>query len=223
MRPDQVLPFYVLCDESFSMMDHLDALNEGLRELHRAVRDDPVVAERTRFCLIGFSGSAQVLVPLCRLNEVTEMSVLTTGAATNFGAAFTFLRQTIERDVHWLATRFRLVYRPAVFFMSDGQPTDPATWPAAFAALTDPSWSARPFLIAFGIGDADPATIGKIGTFRAFISQDGVSPTAALHEFARALTTSIVRTGGSPHENGEVLLHVPDTVPGFTAVPVEPV
>jgi hypothetical protein len=125
------------------MMDYLAALKEGLREVYRAVREDPVVAERTRFCLIGFSASAQVLVPLCRLSEVAGLSVLTAGAATNFGAAFTFLRETIERDVEALASRFHRVYRPAVFFMSDGQPTDPATWPAAFAALTDPASRSR--------------------------------------------------------------------------------
>jgi uncharacterized protein YegL len=51
---EHVLPFYVVCDVSFSMTDHLDALNAALLELHRAVGTDPVVADRTRFCLIGF-------------------------------------------------------------------------------------------------------------------------------------------------------------------------
>jgi hypothetical protein len=41
-------------------------------------------------------------------------------------------------------------------------------------------------VIAFGMGDADPATISRIGTFRAYLGQDGISSGAALHEFARA-------------------------------------
>jgi len=151
-----------------------------LRELHRAVTADPVVSSGTRFCLIGFSDSAEILLPLSRHSEITEICRLTAGAASNFGAVFRLLRDTIARDVDTLNGQGQQVYQPAVFFLSDGQPTDPATWPSAFAALTDPTWSGRPLMIAFGLGDADPATIGRIGTCRAFLCQDGVSAGAAL-------------------------------------------
>lgn len=223
MHSEHVLPFYVVCDVSFSMTDHLDALNDGLLELHRAVGTDPVVADRTRFCLIGFSESAEILLPLSQLSEITEISALTVRAATNFGAAFTLLREIIDRDVEMLKGQSHRVYRPAVFFLSDGQPTDPATWPAAYAALTDSAWVARPNVIAFGVGDADPATIGRIGTFRAFMGQGGVSPGAALHEFAKALTTSIVRSGNSSSGTGDFTLRVPENISGFTALRVDQV
>jgi uncharacterized protein YegL len=221
MHHERVLPFYALCDESVSLVDHIDAVNDGLRELHRAVGTDPVVAERTRFCLIGFSGSPKILQPLCQLSEITEIASLTARAATNFGAAFAFLRETIERDVTTLKAQSHQVYRPVVFFLSDGQPTDPATWPAAYDALTDPSWAARPNVIAFGVGDADPAIISRIGTFRAFLGHDGVGPGSALHEFARALTTSIVRSGSPSSGDGEATQHVPELVTGPTPVRVD--
>ena len=32
--PEEILPFYVVCDQSYSMADHLDALNDGLAQLH---------------------------------------------------------------------------------------------------------------------------------------------------------------------------------------------
>lgn len=178
MRSDHVLLFYVLCDESFSMMDHIEAVNEGFWLLHRSIGADPAMAERLRLCVVGFSRSPRMVLPLSRLSECGEFSVRTTEAASNFGAAFAFLRETIERDVGSLEERSVRVHRPAVCVVSDGQPTDPATWPAAFAALTDPSWPARPNMIAFGVGDADPATIARIGTFRAFTCQDGVGPAA---------------------------------------------
>lgn len=216
MRLPHVLPFYVVCDQSLSMPNHLDALNAGLTELRRAVGVNPVVADRTRFCLIGFSGSAEVLQPLSPLSEISELAGLPARAETNFGAAFTTLRRTIERDIAALAGKSRTVHRPAVFFLSDGQPTDPATWPAAYAALTDPAWSARPDMIAFGIGDADPVTIARIGTLRAFTVADDTAPGTALDEFARAVTSSIVRSGGSTGGAGEVRLRVPERVSGFT-------
>ena len=216
--PEQILPLYVVCDQSYSMADHLDALNDGLAQLHAAVGTDPVVADKTRFCLIGFSGKAEVLQRLCRPSDVVGVVDLTTRAATSFGEAFTLLRKTIEEDVDSLKAQSHQVYRPAVFFLSDGHPTDPATWPAAYERLVDPDWPARPNIIAFGIGDADAATIGRIGTFQAFMSQGGVSPAAALHGFARALTTSVVR---SYDDDNEVELRVPARIDGFTTLRID--
>jgi uncharacterized protein YegL len=216
--PDEILPFYVVCDQSYSMADHLDALNDGLTQLHAAVGTDPVVADKTRFCLIGFAGDAEVLQPLCRPSDVVGLTDLTTRAATSFGEAFTLLRDTIEDDVGTLKAQSHQVYRPAVFFLSDGHPTDPTTWPAAYERLVDPDWPARPNIIAFGIGDADAGTIGRIGTFQAFMSQGGVSPAAALHGFAHALTTSVVRSG----DDGVVELRVPARIDGFTTLRIDP-
>lgn len=216
--PEQILPFYVVCDQSYSMADHLDALNDGLAQLHAAVGTDPVVADKTRFCLVGFSGTAEILQPLCRPSDVLRMVSLTTQSATSFGAAFTLLRDTIERDVARLKADAYEVYRPAVFFLSDGHPTDPATWPAAYERLVDPEWPPRPNIISFGIGDADAATIGRIGTFQAFMSQGGVGPAVALHGFARALTTSVVRSGNA---DGDLVLRVPAQVAGFTALRID--
>lgn len=213
----RILPFYVVCDQSYSMTDHLDALNDGLGRLHAAADTDPVVAEATRFCLIGFSGTAEVLWPLGRSSDVLGPVGLSTQAATNFGAAFTLLRETIGQDIEALRARAHQVYRPAVFFLSDGHPTDPTAWPAAYARLVDPDWAARPNIIAFGIGDADAATIGRIGTLQAFMSRGGASPADALHGFARALTSSVVRSG----DDGELTLRVPTQVAGFTALRID--
>jgi uncharacterized protein YegL len=191
MHSDHVLPIYVVCDQSFSMMDHIDALNDSLLELYRAVGADPVAAERIRVCLIGFSESPKILLPLCRLSENTRISGLSGRAATNFGATFIFLRETIATDVEHLRSQSHQVCRPIVVFLSDGQPTDPAAWPAAHARLTDPSWPARPEVIAFGLGDADPVTIGRIGTSRAFLGRDGISLAATLSEQVSGFTTPL--------------------------------
>lgn len=216
--PEEILPFYVVCDQSYSMADHLDALNDGLAQLHAAVGTDPVVADKTRLCLIGFAGAATVLQPLCRPSDVVNLTDLTTQEATSFGAAFRLLRDTIESDVDTLKAQAHRVYRPAVFFLSDGHPTDGMDWEADYERLVDPDWPARPNIIAFGIGDADPATIDRVGTFQAFMSQGGVSPAAALHNFARALTTSVVRSGAGDGAEDVVALRVPVHIDGFTTL-----
>lgn len=213
--PDRILPFYAACDESYSMAGHIDALNDGLRELHHAVGTDPIVAGKTRFCLIGFAGTAEVLLPLSRLSDITKIARLTVKAATRFGTAFDLLRVTIERDLSVLARDRHRVCRPAVFFLSDGRPTDPSDWSPAHARLVHPSSPARPDVVAFGIGDADAATIGRIGTYRAFVSQPGTSSPAALGQFTRTLTDSILRTGTSVAGGGQATLQVSERVTGF--------
>jgi uncharacterized protein YegL len=192
--PEQILPFYVVCDQSYSMTDHLDALNDGLAQLHAAVGTDPVVADKTRFCLIGFSGEAEVLQPLCRASDVVGLTDLTTQAATSFGEAFTLLRDTIENDVDELKSRGDQVYRPAVFFLSDGHPTDHQTWPAAYERLIDPDWPARPNIIAFGIGDAEARTILDVATRSdfAFVAVPGADIGRGIAGFFQMLTASLI-------------------------------
>jgi uncharacterized protein YegL len=216
---EQILPFYVVCDESYSMEDYIEKLNEGIRDLHQAVGSDPFVSDKTRFCVIGFADTAEVLLELSDLSEVTETDGLTAKGGTSFGAAFTLLRDTIENDVANLKREGCKVYRPAVFFLSDGQPTD-KDWRTGFQWLTDPSFKARPNIVAFGFGDTDEDTLIEIGTFKSFIADGSMGPADALHEFASALTRSIVKSGANMAEGGEVTLQMPDKVPGFTELKV---
>jgi uncharacterized protein YegL len=215
---EHILPFYVACDESYSMADHFDKLNEDLRDLHREVLADPLVAGKVRFCLIGFSVAARVLIRLGQLDEVPEITCTASAAETNFGSVFDLLHQTIQDDLAQLQANRCTVYRPTVFFLSDGQPTDRATWPPAHARLTNPNWPARPNLVAFGIGDADPATINQIGTFRAFIAQNTLTPSAAIREFAKILTHSIIQAAESPSPKSDLLPTLPTHSPTFAAI-----
>jgi uncharacterized protein YegL len=208
---DLVLPFYVLCDESYSMSDHMNALNAGLHELHRSVRTDPSVKDVVQICLIGFAENARVLVPLSPPGEFTEITRLSVRAATNFGHAFAVLRDTIELDIDRLRAQTRHVSQPTVFFLSDGQPTDPALWRDAYDRLVDPSWTDHPRIVAFGIGDADAGTIGTIGTARAYLAEDATTPATALRHFVETLSTSMVCV-----EPDDVALPLPRHVAGYT-------
>ncbi|HEY2056975.1 MAG TPA: hypothetical protein VGH57_01280 [Amycolatopsis sp.] len=210
--PDRVMPFYVVCDESYSMADHIGTLNDRLGELHDAVAAEPDVAGGARLCVIGFSGAARIVTPLSPLSRSAGARARPTGAESNFGSAFALLRRTIQSDVEALLAESFEVCRPLVFFLSDGQPTDPAIWPSVHADLTTADWPGAPRMVAFGIGDADAATIGRVGTYRAFMSAGGVTPAQALHEFAGLLATSLVPAG----PDHEVL--VPGQVRGYTEV-----
>ncbi|MBX4173787.1 vWA domain-containing protein [Streptomyces geysiriensis] len=218
----QLLPFYMVCDESGSMAGvGVDAINSALPELHHEISTNPSVADKTRFALIGFSTQASVLQPLADLSELTQLPSLSAGGVTSFGAAFRLLKDTIEKDVTALKADGHDVYRPVVFFLSDGIPTDEG-WRTELKELN--AFRYAPKIIAFGVSDADAATITEVANFKAFLQQDGsISPAVALREFASSLTRSIVSSATRMSAQGGegFQLQVDEQVPGFTSLSLD--
>lgn len=215
----QILPFYLVCDESFSMEGPpIDTINRSLPKLHREIGSNPVVADKTRFCVISFSHEAQELLPLSDLSDISAVPELEAKGGTCYSAAFDLLHDTIERDVAALKADQNQVLRPAVFFLSDGQPNDTGEWPTAHGRVTDTGWGPHPNILAFGIGDVEPATIQQVATVRAFMEDATLGPAEALNEFANSLIRSIIISGSSATPDGGMTLAMPDTVPGFTTI-----
>jgi uncharacterized protein YegL len=215
----QVIPFYLVCDESASMAGPpVQAINDSLPKLHSEIGSNPVVADKTKFCLIGFNSQAQVLLPLSDLSSISSIPGLAASGGTNYGSAFDLLYNTIASDVAQLKAQGDQVYRPAVFFLSDGQPGD--DWSFSYQRLTDPSWPLHPNILAFGFGSVHAETLQQIATVRAFIADGTMGPGAALREFAASLTQSIVNSGSKPTSSA-LALEVPDNVPGFTSLPAD--
>jgi uncharacterized protein YegL len=215
----QVLPFYLVCDESSSMSGNpIKAINDSLPKLHAEIGSNPVVADKTRFCLIGFNNDAQVLLPLADLSLVTSMPGLNARGSTSYRAAFDLLHDTITTDITKLKADGHQVYRPAVFFLSDGQPTD--SWVDAYKRVTDPGWGPHPNILAFGFGGVDQTTLQQVATVKAFIADGSIGPEQALREFAQSLIRSIVNSGtqSAADPSGAVKLSLPDNVPGFTTL-----
>jgi uncharacterized protein YegL len=213
-----VLPFYILCDESGSMDANggIDAINSGLPELHAAIAGDPLVSDKARIGLLTFSDMAEELLPLSNLSDVQAMPGCQAKGMTNYGEAFNLLRVVIQRDVSNLKSQGFQVFRPAVFFITDGEPTD--DWEANHHALTNKVTNPQaPHIIAFGVAGANPSVIGKVGTKAAFIANQGTDPGNALKEILRSLTNSIINSSSSSTPT----LHVPTAPPGTTAVPLD--
>lgn len=49
----------------------LRTINASLTHIYSEVGSSPVVADQARFCVIGFSGSARMVLPLSDLSAVT--------------------------------------------------------------------------------------------------------------------------------------------------------
>lgn len=214
-----VLPIYFVADESGSMIDDMEDLNVGLSVLLDTLHAESMAAAKVRFSVIGFGTDAAVYLHAVDLREIDEMPKLQTRGMTNYSTAFNTLRTAIPDDVDRLKSEGYLVNRPAVFFLSDGVPTD--DWEESLHQLTSESFKYRPNILAFGIGSANGEIIKQVATSPeyAFIAADGTDTGKAITEFVKALTQSVVSSAQALGTgSAELPIEKPD---GFISLSVD--
>jgi len=211
-----LLPVYVLADESYSMNEYAGELNAGMISLHEALRSEPMVAAKVRLSVLGFSDDVVVRMALADLRSEEGLPQLQIRNATNYHAAFQDLLTRIPQDISTLKASGYLVHRPAVFFLSDGQPSD-SKWRKQHAQLTDKSVTpAAPNIIACGVGEVKAGTILQVATQQdfAFVSVAGTDIGTSIAKFFIALTSSVVQSGRSlTSANPQLVVERPE---GFT-------
>jgi uncharacterized protein YegL len=210
-----LLPFYLVMDVSYSMMGpKLDQANQILPEIADALAKNPILNDKVRFGLIDFSDDAQVILPLCDLSTQGSLPSLSIRGGTSFGAAFRLLRQQLEHDVNQLRADGYQVHRPAVFFLSDGEPGD--DWQSDFAALTNYDKEQRigfaqyPVVVPLGVADADQTTMKLLihphKKSRLYMMAQGGDAAAAIKAMAEILISSILASGQSALAGGNGLV-----------------
>lgn len=124
--PMRRLPVYLLLDTSGSMRgEPIHSVNVGLHAMVSALRHDPYALETVHLCIITFDIEAKEVLPLTPIEDVIlpEISVPDSGP-TFLGAALELLIQRVDRDViHGNAER-KGDWRPLLFLMTDGSPSD---------------------------------------------------------------------------------------------------
>ena len=178
MNVNFVCPLYIVCDKSSPMgqSGFIAAMNQAITEVHAALAGDPMGFDHVRLSIIAFSDKTEVLLPLCQVTEVADMPRVTESGLTNYGTVFELLQSTIEKDVNRMKGEGFRVYRPLVFFMSNGEPLD--DWEGAYACLTNHTF--RPQLMSFGFEYADAAILTKIATMGFYVGQDDADAGRAL-------------------------------------------
>ena len=230
------LPFYLVCDVSYSMVESgaLEECNRILPSLVQALEKDPIICDKVRFGVIDFSDDARVLLPLCDLLEQTSLPHLEGRKNTSYKAAFDLLKGEIERNVSQLKADGFQVHRPAVFFLSDGAPTDSeADWKASFDALTTYDKAAGtgnrmyPNIIPFGLQGCDPQVLQQVihpknppeRAMRLFLAEQDQTPASAVTKMAKLLVASVIQSGSGLAQGGTgiVLPKAEDGVKSFGA------
>jgi uncharacterized protein YegL len=210
------LPVYLLLDCSASMQgEPINAVNEGLGLIYRLLMEDPQAVDSVYISVICFSSQANQY-PLVALDQFQPPALYASGT-TAMGEAFSLLVQSIEQDLVVNTATQRGDYRPLVFLLTDGAPTD--SYSDAVQRLKALPGNRKPTLVALGCGQAVNTAMLHEVTDNVFtmntISAD------AIKAFFKWISGSILQTSRSVGGRGNQSLTIspPTSIPGITYNP----
>ncbi len=195
------LPVYLLLDTSTSMRgEPINAVRDGLDLLVSTLRQDPYALETAYLSVIAFDTSAKQLVPLTELTEFQTPSIEANGA-TSLGEALSLTADCIRREVQRSDAETKGDWKPLVFLMTDGAPTD--SWQAGLKEFR----AAKPGMViccAAGPG-ADTKVLEEISEIVVTLdTADGATIASFFKWVSASITTSSRKIDLSKDEIGGI-------------------
>lgn len=121
------LPVYLLLDTSGSMYgEPIEAVKNGVQTLISTLRSDPYALETAYLSIITFNSTAQQITPLTELAAIQQPSI-DAGGCTVLGGALELLAKKVDSEITKTIAEVKGDWRPLVFLMTDGEPTDSIT------------------------------------------------------------------------------------------------
>lgn len=118
------LPVYLLLDTSGSMYgEPIEAVKNGVQVLVSTLRQDPYALETAYLSVITFDSSAKQVAPLTELSTF-QMPNIEANGCTALGEALTLLANRVDSEVTKTTADVKGDWKPLVFIMTDGEPTD---------------------------------------------------------------------------------------------------
>ncbi|HEY8956391.1 vWA domain-containing protein [Chitinophaga sp.] len=127
------LPVYLLLDTSGSMNgEPIEAVKNGVQIMISSLRQNPQAIETAYISIITFDSAARQIVPLTDLASFQVVDIKA-GGTTALGEALQLVSSCIDREVAKTTMEQKGDWKPLVFIMTDGIPTD--NWQSGLAAF----------------------------------------------------------------------------------------
>lgn len=158
-NPEPRCPCVLLLDTSGSMNGNpIAELNSGLIAFQESLKQDELAMLRVEICLINF-GPVNLLQDFISPAEWVP-PVLTANDATPMGEAINLAMDKIEERKSSYKANGISYYRPWIFLITDGAPTD--AWQAAATRVMDAEAKKKVAFFAVGVENADMNILAQI-------------------------------------------------------------
>lgn len=208
------LPVYLLLDCSGSMSgEPIEAVRQGIDSLLSDLKGDPQALETAYLSVITFSSSAQQVVPLTELMSFNPPELHASGL-TSLGGALHVLKDCIQRELLPNTKEHKGDWKPLVFLLTDGVPTDGEV---LHRELQDLSSLHAANVIACAAGpDADTTVLKQITNNVLIMNNVSAGDMAS---FFAWVSSSIGISSKSVTESPGEAFTLPPPPQGFTVVP----
>lgn len=118
------LPVYLLLDVSGSMSgEPIEAVRNGMQILRSALLKDPYALETVWISVITFGSDVQQVLPLTEVSQFNPPEIRASGG-TALGGALIKAVECANKEVRKTTEEEKGDWKPLVFLMTDGLPTD---------------------------------------------------------------------------------------------------
>ncbi|MEV6848583.1 VWA domain-containing protein [Actinoplanes sp. NPDC051411] len=187
-NPDPRIACALLLDTSYSMNgEPIDQLNQGFKLFCEEIRKDELAAKRAEIAVITFGGMARVEIPFTEGRDLQPRTLQPNGNTPLGGALDLGLSQIESRKAEYKQSGLEY-YRPWMFVLTDGAPTDGPAFAAAVGRVRAAETARGLSVFGIGVGPhAQMDALTQLSGQRAPVRLQGLS----FNEFFSWLSASL--------------------------------